>query len=299
MERPPPLCALFLPSLPPGVTAVPEQLELALAALLSSARGGPGPAPAPESLLPYVAARLPAGAEVVSHVSRLHAADLALACGCVLGEPRALQALEETYLGRLVGELRRSGLPTQVIEDGVQRCRERLLVKSGARPVRLSDYNGTSPLWSWLRVVALREALQLLRKGRRETSLPGAILEVVAPEGDPELAYLKQTYRAAFREAFGRAVSSLSAQERTVLRQHFVYGLSIDRIGELHEVHRATAARWLQRIRDLLLSRTREDLVTRLRLSDTEFEGVLGLVRSQLDLSLHRQLGSPDDPPAE
>lgn len=297
MERTFPLCALFCPALPPGAAADPAVLEPALEAFLSGAQGEHRGATAPESLLPYVAARCPAGCDVAAQVSALHAADLALACASLRGDRAALQSLEDRYLCRLAGELRRSGLPADVIEDGLQACRERLLVGSPARAPRLADYNGTSPLWSWLRVVALREALQILRKGRRETSLPAAILDVVAPESDPELACLKQTLRAAFRDAFARAVASLSAQERSVLRQHFVYGLTIDQIGALHEVHRATAARWLQRIRDLLLVRTREDLIGRLRLSDTEFEGVLSLVRSQLDLSSHRHLGASGEAP--
>lgn len=296
MAREYPLCAAFLSVFEsPAQGDDPRVLEPALQAFLDAARGQRDLTLRPEILLPYVAARCPAEVDLVAHLGALHAADFGLVCACVQRDPRALSTLDRDHLCRLEAELRRTGLAPTVSQDALQSCRERLLVGDGVRGPRLSEYNGTSALWSWLRVVALREALQLLRKTRRETSLPEAILNLVAPASDPELLCLKQTYLVAFKEAFARAVASLSGTERTLLRQNFVYGLTIDALGTLHGVHRATAARWLQRIRDQLLKRTKDDLVQRLLLSETEFDGVLSLIRSQLDLSLNRHLGPADD----
>jgi RNA polymerase sigma-70 factor (ECF subfamily) len=58
----------------------------------------------------------------------------------------------------------------------------------------------------------------------------------------------------------------------------------------MHGVHRATSARWLKRVREQLYQETRRGLMARLRLTPSEFESALRLVRSQLDVSIVRHL---------
>jgi RNA polymerase sigma-70 factor (ECF subfamily) len=67
---------------------------------------------------------------------------------------------------------------------------------------------------------------------------------------------------------------------------HLLDGASIDRIAAVHSVHRATAARWLERIRERLASGTRRLLQERLRVSRDELASLVRLIDSQLDLSL-------------
>jgi RNA polymerase sigma-70 factor (ECF subfamily) len=51
--------------------------------------------------------------------------------------------------------------------------------------------------------------------------------------------------------------------------------------------------RWLVELRESLLVRTREGLRARLALSPSELDSLLGLVDSQLSVSLYRVLGEP------
>jgi RNA polymerase sigma-70 factor (ECF subfamily) len=69
---------------------------------------------------------------------------------------------------------------------------------------------------------------------------------------------------------------------------HFVDGLTIDEIGALYQVHRATAARWISGARNTLLADTRARLTARLALTPSQFDSLMRLVRSELDLSLQR-----------
>jgi RNA polymerase sigma-70 factor, ECF subfamily len=55
-------------------------------------------------------------------------------------------------------------------------------------------------------------------------------------------------------------------------------------------VHRATAARWLARVRHRLQQETLDRLAARLRLGTHEVESVLRLIRSELDVSLTNAL---------
>ena len=114
-------------------------------------------------------------------------------------------------------------------------------------------------------------------------------------EDDPELAYMKERYRNQFREAFVRAVQMLSDREQALLRYHHIDGLNIDEIGAIYRVHRVTAFRWLEKAKEQLVQKTLELLRARLKVTPKELDSVLRMIRSQIHLSLVRQLGGPAD----
>jgi RNA polymerase sigma-70 factor (ECF subfamily) len=58
-------------------------------------------------------------------------------------------------------------------------------------------------------------------------------------------------------------------------------------------VHRATAARRVERARELLCDGTRAELAARIGLKGAELDSVMRLVRSNVDLSIARVLGRP------
>jgi RNA polymerase sigma-70 factor (ECF subfamily) len=73
---------------------------------------------------------------------------------------------------------------------------------------------------------------------------------------------------------------------------HLLHGLSIDAIGSSFRVHRATAARWLGSIRAKLDRETRRLLRERKGLTDPEFDSLVRLVESRIQVSFRRVLGS-------
>ena len=113
----------------------------------------------------------------------------------------------------------------------------------------------------------------------------------------PELRVVEREHREHVKAAFHTAIESLSATDRGILRLHLLERLSIDEIAALHDVHRATAARWLVRIRQHIGEHTREDLRARLRLDAAELDSLLRAVDSRIDLSLSRVLGGRGDTP--
>jgi RNA polymerase sigma-70 factor (ECF subfamily) len=162
--------------------------------------------------------------------------------------------------------------------------------EQGARGI--AGYSGRGDLRAYLRAVAVRQALRRLE---REGGPPGAekdeVLAMVPAAGDsPELGLLVERCRDEVRAAFGLALTALSPRERTILRQHYADALTIDQLGRLHGVHRATCARWIEAARAGLLRRVRRHLRDALRLDDRELDSLIGLVRSRLDLSLSRLL---------
>jgi RNA polymerase sigma-70 factor (ECF subfamily) len=102
----------------------------------------------------------------------------------------------------------------------------------------------------------------------------------------PEASLLRARFGDAFREALRAAVASLSKQARNVLRMHVVGHCSIDEIGRAYNVHRATAARWIDRSRSTIYARVHEHLGAQHPLTDSEFRSLAGVMGPELQLSL-------------
>jgi RNA polymerase sigma-70 factor (ECF subfamily) len=171
------------------------------------------------------------------------------------------------------------------VSDVTQELFARLL---GER--RLLQYGGRGPLGGWLRRAAVNTAASYRRPGQREEATEAIDVSSDALVAAPELTFFKARYREAFREAFVAALQSLSARERTVLRLNALSNVSIDELGQMYQVHRATAARWVQRARELIVERVQATLIERLQLPEEELEELLVLMRSQLDVSIARYL---------
>lgn len=257
----------------------------------------------PETFVPYVAARLPAGSEPQAAMEAVHAGDLFLAWACLQRDPAAIRCFHESYLQRLDGPLRRLDSTTGFAEEVRDRLAQDLLVGTTERPPRIGEYAGRGELWSWVRITALRSAIKLRRRSSREVAVEQSMLDALAgspddaevmPGGDPELSALKDRFADNFRDAFEGAFSTLSIRERNVLAQFHLDGLTTDQLGALYRVHRVTVSRWLSRARTTLLSSTRATLMTRLDLTPSECDSIIRIVQSQLDLTLERIIGAPD-----
>jgi RNA polymerase sigma-70 factor, ECF subfamily len=226
-------------------------------------------------------------------VSRPHAADLELATACARGERDALERFD-ALLRPLVSEAvgRALNKDPVFVEEVRAAMQERLLVAPrGARP-KILDYEGKGPLAAWLRQAAVRTALNLQKSARRDTTLDDAVEQNLgSPGDDPELELLKQRCKREFKGAFQAALDRVDASDRELLKWNLVGGESIDKLAERLKVSRATAARKLAAARTHLMELTREQLRVRLKWGKRELDSVVGLVRSQLDLSLQRYLG--------
>jgi RNA polymerase sigma-70 factor (ECF subfamily) len=281
-----------------------EGLGEALRAALDAARAAwPGVDLSAEAFVRFVAAKLPAGEPPERSLADLHASDLYLACACAEGAPWALAELDRVCLPLIGRASARLGASPEQVLDVRQRVRQRLLAPrpdqgDGPTSARIAGYSGRGPLRAWLRVVAVREAVIFLRQGRNEIAVENdALARELEPDAGPELVYFKRLYREEFKTAFAEAIAKLSDRERTLLRQHALDGLSIDRLAALYQVHRATAARWVEAARRAALEHTRLHFKQRLRLGPDELDSVMRLLQSQFDITLAPLLREHAPPP--
>jgi RNA polymerase sigma-70 factor (ECF subfamily) len=285
-----PLSALFRAHAPPGVQADQDDAPLALALrrLFEAGRQAwPAIELSPEAFVRQLAERGAAGP-----LGEVRAADLYLACACAARIPGAIEAFDGEHL-RLVGAFLSRLRPSAAFVDDVrQTLREKLFVGKDGAPPRIAEYNGRAAPASWLRVIAVRAAIDLQRASKdapaesrdEERPPPGAA------GADPEMAFIQQRYRAVFNDALRDAVGALDADHREILRLHFVEGRTLDQLAASLHVHRATIARRLKAAREAVLGQAHRRLEERLGARHAELESLAGVMLSQLDLSLPRLL---------
>jgi len=244
-----------------------------------------------------LARRMIPGKRVDEWLANVHSADLYLCCGCASGDSQSIATFEQAVLPQVVPAIAGIDSSPTFVAEAKQQVRQKLFVSADGRPPKISEYAGFGPLAHWLRAVALRTALNLRRAHNREETLASddQLLELPAQVNDLELEYLKERYRKDFTEAFRKAVSMLSPQERNVLRLHFVDGLSLTQVGSAYQADKSTVSRWIAKSRLILLQRTREELSNRLRLDTKELDSLMHLVNSQLDVSISTVLRVSED----
>ncbi|MEO8554298.1 MAG: hypothetical protein ABI678_30185, partial [Kofleriaceae bacterium] len=208
-----------------------------------------------------------------------HAADLYFAFACGAGDPSALAELETRYLTALRGPLAKLGLDGAGIEETIQMVREELLVTRDTRAAKILDYSGRGALQGWLRSVAVRTGLRLIKKTPKHAELGD---DQGALAADPELAYMKKTYGEVFHRAFAAALGELSAKDRLLLKQRFKHQMGVVELGTQYGVNAGTISRWVQTARDTLAGLTRAAMMRELGVGAVDLDSILRLIQSQL-----------------
>jgi RNA polymerase sigma-70 factor (ECF subfamily) len=213
-----------------------------------------------------------------------HSGDLYLACACATGDARALSLFDTHLLSRVDVFVARIDASPQFGELVRHELRDRLLTAAPGTLPRIARYSARGPLGAWVRMAAVRLAIDLKRANN-----PVLLADRLPDVGDtknPEVQLIKSRYAAEYQRALAQAWQTVSVRERTVLRLHYVAGRTIDEIGASYQVHRATAARWIVSAREHVLDEMLRLLSARLQLTKAEFHSIARLVGKLLHVSL-------------
>jgi RNA polymerase sigma-70 factor (ECF subfamily) len=235
--------------------------------------------------------------QLAQHLARLdvaidaehpHAADLYLACACAASEPHALAAFERELTPVVAAAAQRIDRTVDFVDEIVQVARERLLL--GAPP-RIAEYSGQGSLRSWVRIAAMRIAMNLRRDRKRDMLVDDEAFFDVADDGNDEQRNLARArYGEMCSHALRTAFGKLTARERNLLRMHHLHGLTVDELAPTFRVHRATVARWIQNARERLLHETREGLRERLAIGEATVDSILRQLEGNIEISVSRLL---------
>lgn len=231
--------------------------------------------------------------DLAKPIGEVMVADHYLAFGCAAGDDAAIAECDAILVREAGFAADGTRMHASVRDEATQIVRAQLLAPREGKPAAIGDYAGRGALRSWLRVCVSRELVRIAKAQQRVEPLEEHLVADPGYGDDPALQELKAKYRAELAEAFRTALTELPARERTLLRYQLNDGLTIDEIGAIFRVHRATAARWIAKIRDDLVTRTREMLGEALGVDTSEAASIVRLVQSQLDVSVIRHLGPP------
>ncbi|HEY5936434.1 MAG TPA: sigma-70 family RNA polymerase sigma factor [Kofleriaceae bacterium] len=233
------------------------------------------------------------GEDAEAFLASCHLVDLALARSAALGHVFAIAELERAHRALLDSVCRRFAGPGHTHEDLMQILRSKLFVADLERRPRIAEYDGRGSLAGWLRVLAVRELIDLTRRKdrTRELAMTDTTPELIEPQ-DLALEAIKAEYRGAVAQALVDAARRLEPGDRHLLRQHLAAGLTIDQLAAVLGIHRATAARRITRAREQLATVARALVAERLGLGEAELGEIFSLVASKLELTIKRMLES-------
>ncbi|HEY8144261.1 MAG TPA: sigma-70 family RNA polymerase sigma factor [Kofleriaceae bacterium] len=220
-----------------------------------------------------------------------HAADLVLAFACARGDSAAVAVFDREMTQVMRSAARRIDDSADFGDEVAQAARERLLVARDDGPPRIAEYGGQGALAAWVRVAAMRIAMNLLRERRRNVLVDDeAFFDAAVEGGEDERAAARARYGEACAESLRAAFATLTARERNLLRMHHLHGLTVDELAPSFGVHRATVARWLAAARERLLTETRAGLRERLGVGDATVDSILRELRGRVDVTVTRLL---------
>jgi RNA polymerase sigma-70 factor, ECF subfamily len=224
-------------------------------------------------------------------LARVRADHVHLAIACAAGDDHAIRRFEAEFLDEIDATAARLRASADQVDQVRAHLRRILFVTEPGRPAAVSEFSGRGDLRSYLRVMAMRELVRVIKRSRREVGVTDeAFLDMLSPATDPEFGYLREHYRADVDAAMRAAFAVLADEARALLRYSVVDGWSVDRIGALYGVHRATAARRIAAARAELGAAIRAELAARLAISIDEVDSIVRLVQSRIDVSLERLL---------
>jgi RNA polymerase sigma-70 factor (ECF subfamily) len=259
-----------------------KRLAGRLVTLLASAQGRwPGIAIDPIRFVEHMARGVrPRKGALEAALDTLHTSDLYLALGCASADRTALESFEDHFMAEVPRYLSSLRLSRSGLDEVQQMLRARLLVSPGGRP-RIADYSGRDDLAGWLRVAAMRAAVDLQRQREAKVARDGKP-RAHAPSISipPELLPFEERSRSQLETTFKAELMRLPAHTRHLLRLHVVYGLSMEAITSPERVDCSTIVRRISALRARLAQSLQPRIVHVLDLSPSEVDLLIALVQS-------------------
>lgn len=212
--------------------------------------------------------------------SRLMAADLYLAAACLLDVPGAAAAFVERYHAESERHARRVAGDTEAAELAQDVAVRVLLPGPDGSPPRLSQYTGRGPLGVWLRMTLVRRALNTTRTSGRHMPLEDA--PELARSHDVERSVVRRRYRKEMGEIFREAAALMTRDERTLLRLHYLDGVTLDELATLYRTSRSTVHRRVEAARAAVMSQISALTAARLGIAPDDRASLIRVFQSDL-----------------
>jgi RNA polymerase sigma-70 factor (ECF subfamily) len=255
--------------------------------------------------------------EVGDLIDSLHADELLLVVACECGDGAAWDELIEQYRATVLSAARSSSAGESEAEElagSVWAELHGLRAREDGRPAgKLAYYSGCGSLGGWLRAVVGQLAIDRHRRTSRlvqteeASEFDRAAAESnetdgwrVASAPDPENAFAEHESARAVEEALARALGSLDAEDRLLVKLYYFDGLRLKEAGAVLGVHEATASRRLTRLHAEIRKRVEATLVADRKWTREEVARALAdAAHAQTDADIRSMLLQEAAPTAE
>jgi RNA polymerase sigma-70 factor (ECF subfamily) len=219
--------------------------------------------------------------------------DMYLACACARGSAVGIVAFAGRYADVIESVRSRFGERAPTRDELWSELSSRLFVATAEKAAKITEYTGQGELGGWLRMVALRVLLNMIDARKPEFPFEQRVLDgLLVTEASPELALARAERREAITRALKQVLAQMPVRNRRLLRLAFAEGFTIDDLGQLYGVHRATAARWIRGACTMLSASLRQVVRAELGLSAAEYESWIRSMESGIDVSIAKYLAS-------
>ena len=140
-----------------------------------------------------------------------------------------------------------------------------------------------------LRMTAARRALNKTRGKTRLVDFDQVALDK-ASDHDPEMSVLRRVHRDEIAAIFRDAISAIPAEERTLLRLHYVQGSTLAELAAIRRVSKSALQRQMDGIREALFERIATLVRQRIRLNASQQGSMLRIFQSDLREALGQML---------
>ena len=232
---------------------------------------------------------------VMSHVGPAgtvppYIGDLYLACACAQGDPVAVRFFDRQMLLAAQSVVRSIDARMSFVDEVIRRVRMRLLVTTSypRRPM-IAQFGGRESLATWVRMVAVKVALVLIREQQRFSVVTGDrwASAVLLPDcDDSSLQKLKQAQFGPLADALAGASVYLAESETAVLRLHILGGLDEARLCSVFGLNRTKLQALVRRASKSLLERAKQIVAKTPSMKHEDEELVAQLLERQLELGL-------------
>lgn len=201
------------------------------------------------------------------------------------GDAAGMQTLWTQISAAAEAARRIDGTPV-FLQEVRQALGERMMSASPSGPRKLELYRADVPLLAWLRVAAVRVAINLKEGTRPSQEITPPDEAKLISQWNPELLVLENQHQVLFKSAFASALARLPAREQVLLKSYYVDGATMEELGGLYGKNKSTISRWLDSARDALFNLTRQELQQRSGARGDELESLLNVAYSQVSLNL-------------
>jgi RNA polymerase sigma-70 factor, ECF subfamily len=244
--------------------------------------------------------------KIEAYLGSLHAADLALACACSLGNPVAwdffvAQFRPELYRAAraVAGCAAGQDANARELADSLYADLYGLSESEGRRKSLFNYFHGRSKLSTWLRAVLAQRHVDEIRRARRTEPLENEAgeenMQVAAPRevgspDDPE----RTDNLAILQAALVTVLGELHPRDRLRLAYYYADDRTLAEIGRLLGEHEATVSRKLERTRRDVHARVQASLRSRNGMSEARVRLCLECAKGEwpFDLTVYLKSAS-------